>query len=252
MADDNQTGLVIGEWMLKQLGHSVETASDGEQVLSKVGAAEFDLILLDLEMPRMDGWQALQRIRQREAETGIRRTPILAVTADASSRTRDAVLVAGMDGYLPKPFKMDKLQETLKPFLSLGEPVRNPLVFDRRIALEAVGGSDEILTEVVEIFLKEDYPRHLRELKVAVEEGDGERMRKAAHGVKGALESFGGTAAAATALQLQEIGTRGEMDLARGKVADLEREVERFAACFAPSSERAWNIGVTMSISRTC
>ena len=235
LADDNQSGLVIGEWMLKQLGHCVETASDGEQVLVKVKSAEFDLILMDLEMPHMDGWQALQRIRQREAETGVRRTPILAVTADASKGTRDAVLKAGMDGYLPKPFKMDKLQETLKPFLALCEPRRSRPVYDHSLALGAAGGSEEILTEVVEIFLTEDYPRHLQNLMVAIEQQDGELMRKTAHGLKGALATFGASAAADMARQLQEIAMRGEIDHTSGKLAELEREIGRFTASFSPS-----------------
>jgi two-component system sensor histidine kinase/response regulator len=233
LADDNQVGLAIGGWMLKELGHNTETASDGEQVVAKAEAAKFDLILLDLEMPRMDGWKVLQIIRQKEAETGSRRTPILAVTADASKETRDAVLKAGMDGYLSKPFKIDKLRETLKPFLMSDTSYPCPPVFDRSTALEAVGGCEEILTEVVEIFLTQDYPRHLRDLKTALDEKDGERMRKAAHGLKGALRSVGGGAAAEIAVQLQEIGTRSDMGLASGKVAELEREVSRFAACFA-------------------
>ncbi len=96
------------------------------------------------------------------------------------------------------------------------------IMFDHSIALEAVDGDNDILAEVVEIFLKQDYPRHLQNLVAAVEARDGELMRKAAHGLKGALVSFGASAAAATALQLQEMGTLGEMDLAREKLGEWE------------------------------
>ncbi len=233
LADDNQVGQVIGVWMLKQLGHIVETASNGQEVLAKVTAAEFDLILMDLEMPQMDGWQALRIIRRKEADSGGRRIPVLAVTADASKEIRDSAIQAGMDGYLPKPFKMDKLQVTLEPFLKLRESRACPPMFDHSIALEAVDGDNDILAEVVEIFLKQDYPRHLQNLVAAVDARDGELMRKAAHGLKGALVSFGASAAAATALQLQEMGARGEMELAREKLGELELEVEGFAACSA-------------------
>ena len=100
LADDNQTGLVIGEWMLKQLGHSVETASDGEQVLSKVGTAEFDLILLDLEMPRWTVGRLCRESAKGKRRRAFAELPSWPSPPMPSSRTRDAVLVAG-HGRLP-------------------------------------------------------------------------------------------------------------------------------------------------------
>jgi two-component system, sensor histidine kinase and response regulator len=250
LADDNLVGQVIGKQMLTGLGHTVETASNGQEVLAHLKESEFDLLLMDLEMPEMDGLQATRLIRQKEAEAGDRRVPILAVSAYASTGNRDMAMEAGMDGYLSKPFKIERLREALEPFRAPGERPLDPPVFDRYVALEAVGGSDEILEEVVEIFLQQDYPRHMQALKMAVENQDGEMMRQAAHGLKGALASFGGNAAAAIASQLQEIGVGGEIDRAPRKLVELESAVECFAACFAPSREHdasAGGLGICQS-----
>jgi two-component system, sensor histidine kinase and response regulator len=233
LADDNRGGLVIGEWMLRQLGHTVETASDGQQVLDKFRSAKFDLILIDLEMPHVDGWQATRMIREQEVALGLGHVPIIAVTADASNDLRTTIMQSGMDGHLFKPFNLERLEETLKPFLTSIGPAPGLPVFDHALALESVDGSDEILAEAVEVFLDEDYPRHLQALKSAVEARDGEVIRKAAHGLKGALATFGAIKAADVARQLQEIGMQGETDLAAGELAQLERQVDRFSAAYS-------------------
>jgi CheY-like chemotaxis protein len=225
LADDNAVGLLVGRKMLEEMGHQVHVAKDGLQVLQQFEQNTFDVILMDIEMPHMDGLETTRRIRQQERTAGHGRSPILAVTAYASGTNRTQCLAAGMDGYLSKPFTPDKLNEALVPLLAEAAPP----AFNLETALKAVGGRGEFIDQVVQVFMEEDYTRHLTELKAGLAASQPQRVRAAAHGLKGALLSLGGEAAAALAEELQLRAEDKDLTPAPALIAQLIDEVVRFS-----------------------
>jgi signal transduction histidine kinase/ActR/RegA family two-component response regulator len=109
LVEDNRVNLLVGLGMLGRLGCAVETASTGREAVALLAAGRYDLVLMDCQMPDMDGYEATSAIRAREA-SGNRRTPIVALTANAIEGDRDRCLAAGMDDYLAKPFRLDDLR----------------------------------------------------------------------------------------------------------------------------------------------
>jgi len=231
LAEDNFAGQLIARKALGKMGHVVQVAGNGLEVLQMLEEGDFDLVLMDVEMPEMDGLKATRAIREREAESD-QRIPILAMTAYAMKEDQERCLEAGMDGYLSKPVSPDKLQSAIEGFLSpdRGPSVASPVDLDA--ALEVVGGDEELLLEAVGLFLEQDYPRQLKDLREGLEGQDARAVRRAAHGIKGALSSFGGQAAGELACRLETMGREGDLSGAQGVLEELEAEVKQFAAFF--------------------
>jgi CheY-like chemotaxis protein len=112
LAEDNAVNQKIASRFLEKEGHHVTLASDGRQALAAIERESFDVVLMDVQMPEMDGFEATAAIRAQEQDTG-KRLPIIAMTAHAMAGDRERCLAAGMDGYLPKPIDQQKLDEVL-------------------------------------------------------------------------------------------------------------------------------------------
>jgi two-component system sensor histidine kinase/response regulator len=232
LAEDNVAAQLVGRRMLEKGGYEVATASNGVQVLQMLEKESFDLILMDLEMPQMDGLQATRTIRQREAESG-QHIPIVAVTAYATNEDQERCLAAGVDGYLPKPVGPARLRRVLTRFLRPDrDPAKVPPV-DLEAALQATAGDRELLREGVGLFMEHDYPRHLRMLEEGLDQRDARAIKAAAHGVKGVVDSFGGQAARDAALRLETMARDNDLDAASDALKALKAEMDRFAAFFA-------------------
>ena len=245
LAEDNFAGQLIARKTLEKVGHAVQAAGNGLEALQMLEKGDFDLVLMDVEMPEMDGFEATRAIRQREAQSG-QHVPILAMTAYAMKGDQERCLEAGMDGYLSKPVAPDELHRAIESFLPLDrdlqaalrqaqggpeEPPSAPAV-DLEEALRTVGGDRGLLQEAVGLFLEKDYPRHLQNLRECLERQDAQAAQRAAHGLTGALSSFGGRVASDLALRLETMGREGDLSEARGVLEELEAEVRRFAAFF--------------------
>ena len=113
MAEDNPFNQRVAVLMLAKFGHTVTIAVNGREAVAALGRQSFDLVLMDLQMPEMDGFQATAAIRSAEAGTA-RHIPIIALTAHAMKEDRDRCLEAGMDGYVSKPIQQDKLQQAIE------------------------------------------------------------------------------------------------------------------------------------------
>ena len=114
VAEDNAINRKVAARMLEKLGYAAQMAENGEQAVEAFDAGAFDAILMDCQMPKMDGFEAARAIRQREGES---RVPIIAMTAEAISGSRDACLAAGMDDYLSKPVRLEHLAAVLKRWI---------------------------------------------------------------------------------------------------------------------------------------
>jgi two-component system, sensor histidine kinase and response regulator len=162
---------------------------------------------------------------------------IFALTAYAMKEDEARCLAAGADGYLPKPLRPSTLIRSLA-----GQPVAPAqsaasVVVDEALALEVAGGDWALLKESATIFLAQDYPRQLNEIQAGIKAGDAERVRKAAHGIKGALKSFGGVAASEAALAVEVLARQNDLMRAGAATDALEEEIARFEAFYLAKSE---------------
>ena len=198
--------------------------------------SDFDLILMDVEMPIMNGMEATRLIRERERESG-RHIPIIAMTAYAMKEDREKCLEAGMDGYLSKPAKPDEINAIIKDLVSSEkEPSAVPLdtltsapIVDIDAAMQVFGDDKELLEEAITLFLEEDYPEQLKQIKDGIERKDASTVKIAAHSIKGAARSLGGLALGDVAQHLEEMGREGDLTGAEVLAEDVETELKRFA-----------------------
>jgi CheY-like chemotaxis protein/putative methionine-R-sulfoxide reductase with GAF domain/HPt (histidine-containing phosphotransfer) domain-containing protein len=230
LADDNLSAQTVGRKALERQGHSVLVASTGTEALRILDTESVDLILMDVEMPEVDGLEATRTIRRKERSTR-GHMPILALTAYATNEDRHKCLSAGVDGFLPKPISPQQLAAAIAAYLPSTPDAKLPPV-NLDAALEVVGGDADLLGESVRLFLEHDYPRQFESLKQAIARRDAQSVRKAAHGIKGALDSFGGHPARDAALRLETMGRESELAGAPQALAQLEEEVNRFAGFF--------------------
>ena len=232
LAEDNVINQAYAVRTLKKKGHEVTVANNGAEAIQHWDRQPVDLILMDLQMPEVDGFQATTAIREREADTG-KHTPIIAITAHAD---RERCLAVGMDGYVAKPIRASKLFAEIERVTASRSATTPAEVEDRQsdIAmpidevdlLERVDNDREFLAELIELF-KEDGPALLGELRDAVDSRDGAAMARAAHTIKGTVGNFCAAAAMQMALEIEIMGKEDSLDHAAESLAALEREFQK-------------------------
>jgi PAS domain S-box-containing protein len=214
VADDNPANRLLAARILEKRGHLVLQAGDGREALTAAEREPLDIVVMDAQMPEMDGLQATRQIRALEKTTQTH-LPIIALTASAMSGDRERCLAAGMDGYIPKPIDA---QELLTLVETLGAQVRSAKVsdqrgpeggapFDFRAALARLEGDVEIFKEQVVFFLR-DAPALLVDIQDALAAGDAGKLRTAAHRLKGLAASFDAQAVTEGAFDLEQRGQR--------------------------------------------
>jgi PAS domain S-box-containing protein len=234
LAEDNPVNQKLAVKMLERMGHTVSVVGSGTQVLETLEEADFDLILMDVQMPVMDGLEATKAIREREKAVTKGHIPVIAMTAYAMKGDRERCLEAGMDGYISKPIKAQELYETIEHTMRNFEKdgKREPVaatsspVLDKTRILDRVEGDVELLKEIMALFL-EDYPGLLSEIREAFQQGDPERLEKAAHALKGSVANFTAEAAVQAALKVETVGRSRDLTEAPQAIQDLEREIDR-------------------------
>ncbi|MHB1425649.1 MAG: PAS domain S-box protein [Gemmataceae bacterium] len=230
LAEDNIVNQRLAVRILEKHGHGVVVACNGKEAVNRVEREPFDLVLMDLEMPEMSGFEATAAIRARERQTG-RRIPILALTAHAMKGDRERCLAAGMDGYVAKPVQARELYQAiaaLVPTAAVSEPqaAPAPVIHDRNAALEHVGGDVGLLRELTEVFLK-DCPRMIEEVIEGLCAGDPIKVKRAAHSIKGAVGILGGKAASEAALRLETIARQSDLSQAETAWQALRQALEQ-------------------------
>ncbi len=237
LTEDNAVNQKLAVRLLEKRGHSVVVANNGREAIEAIESDEFDVVLMDVQMPEMDGLEATAAIRAREEETG-GHIPIVAMTAHAMKGDRERCLKVGMDDYISKPLQPSDLFEALERLArrptkldddgssttAKDSPQEAELpVFDKEAALQIVDGDKELMCEVIEIFLNKEYQPLMTKIREAVEQGDAESLNRAAHSLKGAASSLGAKATAAAAYHLESIAEADDLSAASSALDALER-----------------------------
>jgi signal transduction histidine kinase/CheY-like chemotaxis protein/HPt (histidine-containing phosphotransfer) domain-containing protein len=226
IAEDNEINQTVALRLLERLGHRAEVASDGREALARLEHAAYDVVLMDVQMPEMDGLEASRAICARWPPG--RRPRIVAMTAEALQGDREKCLAAGMDDYIVKPVTLDRLREALArcaPSGGRAEPVIDRVVLEQ--LREDLGG-DAPLHDVVTTFL-EKTPAALAALRDAARRGDAETIRRTAHMLKGTSGILGARALAEQCADLERLGLGGLVVDAVSRVTAIEtsyRDVE--------------------------
>ena len=238
VAEDNAVNQRLIVRLLEKMGHIPIVAYNGQEAVEAYESRPFDVALMDVQMPVMDGLAATMAIRESEARhPGRRRLPIMALTAYAMRGDRERCLAAGMDEYLTKPIKLEDLSAALNRLFGEGvaatdpgEPILSEPVpeagFDLTTALNYVGGDRELLDELLGIFA-EDAPVRIEAMRRAIGGGDTPELMREAHTLKGALKVIGATSAAGLAQGLEALGRAGDGTDVDKLFAALEREMDR-------------------------
>lgn len=227
VTDDVLINLTVARSILEMMGHQVTTAQDGTEALKAFDSQPFDLVLMDMVMPEMDGLEATRLIREREASRGLERTPIIALTALSQGEYVDEARQVGIDGVLGKPVDEEGLARVVAEYVRAREaPVQAP--FDREELKRRLGGSEKHLAVMVEVF-QEVSPGQLEALEKAFRDGDLRQVAELAGHLAGSLEGIVATPAALAARKLQKLGQEGRQEAALHTRRELVEEMERLS-----------------------
>jgi CheY-like chemotaxis protein len=242
VAEDNPVNRELITAVLRNLGHSVEVVANGRQTLAALDRGTFDAVLMDVQMPGLDGIETTREIRRRESEhpsvpvgNGRHHLPIIALTAHAMKGDREQCVAAGMDDYLAKPVRRPDLLaalDRLEPGAGAADPVAAaPAVspFHPEGLLAELNGDQAAMRRLIALFL-ESTPPLLDQMRAALDSGDRGSLGSAAHILKGSLMQFSEEPARALATELERVASSGEWLPARALVAELETEIARFSA----------------------
>jgi PAS domain S-box-containing protein len=238
LAEDNAVNQRLAFRLLEKMGHQVWLAHNGREAVDLVSVGQFDLLLMDIQMPVMGGIEAAQRIRAAEQGTG-RHLPIVAMTAHALKGDREACLEAGMDGYVAKPIRAAELAEEIRRVISKKEKTKSDLPTSDAVASELpvdsaellarVEGDRDLLQSLIGIF-REDCPKQLGALREAVASQDSRAIASISHALKGMLANLAGKKASAVAAYVEHSARNGELGKVREGLPELEREIGRVEA----------------------
>ncbi len=225
LAEDNAINQRVAVRLLEKAGHTVTVAENGQAALDALRHGQFDVVLMDLQMPQMDGLEATAAIRADEQADG-RHMPIIAMTAHAMKEDRKRCLAAGMDDYISKPVDSAALRRALAHATASPAP---PPIFDQQAAVTKVDGDLELLRELATM-LRDDAPQLVAEVRGAVTAHDASRIEKSAHRLKGSMMPFCALQAVQAAQALETLGHGGDLSQADERARLLEAEVDRLLA----------------------
>ena len=235
LAEDGLANQRLAVGLLEKWGHLVTVANNGKEAVAAFQTGAFDLVLMDVQMPEMDGLQATLAIRQTE-QGGTTRVPIIAMTARAMKGDRELCLEKGMDDYLAKPIRKQQLYDlicrpalagcsdstSLAPRASICEP-------DWDAALQVTGGDRELLKDVV-LAIVSEYPKLLEQMDEALRTKEAAQLSRAAHSMKTGLKLFELTDLADKMLKLERLGLDGELDRAAVLLHSMRPTLESLLA----------------------
>jgi PAS domain S-box-containing protein len=223
LVEDNPINRKVAVRMLQNAGCAIDTAYDGRQALEALDKKNYDLVLMDVQMPVMDGLTATREIRHREQGTG-RHTPIIAMTAHALKGDRERCIEAGMDDYLSKPFDPKAFLQCVRRWTStppppmrqnLYTPLPTPIIFDLQRLVLVAGDDVEFARELLTVFIT-DTRENLLQVRCTLDQGEGLSSARIAHAIKGAAANVGALSIQRKAQCLEDAIRRNDTEAITG------------------------------------
>lgn len=247
LVEDNQINQLVAKGLLKGFGLQIEVAFNGVEAVNMLSHADtqttYDLILMDCEMPIMDGYKATREIRSGNAGNQYKEIPIIAMTANVMQGIRQKCTAAGMSDYLAKPIEPELLSTKLQEWL-LGKAIPKVteetntkitesklLVWDKDAALKRLMGDEVLLKTVLDAFVS-DMPARLDELKKALDASDYDQARRSAHSIKGVAGNLGGLSLQQQADLLEDAAKEEDLDQLFALLPELQKAQEQLMDCF--------------------
>jgi CheY-like chemotaxis protein len=237
LAEDNVVNQKVGLYSLQQLGYRADVVSNGLEVLDALHRQLYDVVLMDVQMPQLDGLAATRRICQEWSPP--QRPYIIGLTANAMQGDREMCLAAGMNDYISKPIRLQEVVRALSQCHSLVsqlvevevKPSTLPCVLDPVVfrELRQMLGDGEFLAEAIDCYL-EDTPMLLQAMTVAIAEGNATDLQHAAHTLKSSTAIFGATSLSQLCQTLEAIGSNGNWTKASALMLQVEKEYEKVQA----------------------
>ena len=263
LTEDGIVNQKVAVMMLEARGHTVAIANNGLEAVERLNQERFDLVLMDVQMPEMDGLEATRVIRTIENETDTH-TPIIAMTAHVMKGDRERCLNAGMDGYLSKPIRAETLYGMIESLVAEGdgmadeavvrttgpgihraesgndfEQEQDPLVLDPKeqhveqlfnwdTALEQLNGNEKVLKDIAEMFM-EQYPNLVQAIRGSIENEDMPELRRSAHTLKGSAATFSAGPVVKAAYRLETMGREMDITDVDSALKDLDRALAELA-----------------------
>jgi len=248
VAEDNATNQKVARKILEKLGYTVDIAENGEEAVAALTGTAYDLVLMDCQMPVMDGYEAAREIRNHDSAVLNHNVPVIAMTANAMQGDREACIEAGMDDYIAKPIDPAALAEIVEKWLmraegddeGAGQAVTGEAPteqseerrFDMTILINRMMGDEEMAREILDGFM-EDMPDQIAALKEALEAGDSPLAERLAHTIKGASANVGAEELRNAALQMEEAAKESDMERCATLLPAIEREFENLKKSIA-------------------
>jgi len=257
LAEDNLINQKVALRVLEKLGYQADVVANGLEALKALELIHYDLVLMDVQMPEMDGLEATREIRKREKliaqkkDTGSsnelsdlsfqhsarsKHIPIIAMTAHAMEGDREMCLKAGMDDYLTKPIQPGKFAKTIARWISdnvaaeqdrtEGKPSEKASVFDKTALLNRIGGDEDICQEIIGIFLQ-DMPGQIEFLENTINKNNPALVDRQAHTLRGASGNVGAVSLQDAAMHLEEAGKKGDLSRAAEMLNTIKKEFEK-------------------------
>jgi two-component system sensor histidine kinase/response regulator len=238
LAEDNSTNQKVILRILDNLGYRADAVANGKEALEALDMVPYDLVLMDIQMPELDGFETTEAIRRREAVSG-RRIPIIAMTAHAMKGDCKKCLAAGMDDYISKPLYPKDLKGVIQRALS-GLPVRKEAreeqfsllskrVFDRDDLMRRIGCDEVILEEILQGFIN-DYSVHLENLQQALSDRNSDSTHRLVHLMKGAAANMSANPLRELVSRMETVLQKGEIGLAAALLQQIRKEFDNFKA----------------------
>ncbi|APR79642.1 Signal transduction histidine kinase [Minicystis rosea] len=252
LAEDNAVNQMVAVRLLERAGHRTTVVGTGREALAALDRAAFDLVLMDVQMPEMDGLEAVAAIRAGELQRPGAHQPVVAMTAYTMRGDRERFLEAGFDGYVRKPISVRELLDAIDAAVprpparagapneataideegarltapSAAAPASEPPegVFERAEAIARLAGDEALLRELIDVFMDEQR-KWMGDIHAAIAAGDAALLKRAAHTLKGAVDSCGGRRVRSVAKDLEHMGREGSLAGAEEAAAHLDREM---------------------------
>ena len=240
LVEDHVINQKLAVALLERWGHRVSVADNGQLALEAMEQQRFDVVLMDMMMPVMDGLEATRRIRAKET---VGRIPIIAMTANAMESDRERCLQAGMDDYLSKPIKAQELQILLGQYADAVSQHAQPGVSASDDAddvphsgfdyVAGLAGMDQEIREIIAQAFVDQWPHDLDKIRTGLEQGDASSVLHAAHSLKGTLAMFGARPAAEVARHMESLASQGQLGTIASLTQNLRAEVEQLLVAIA-------------------